>query len=73
MKKTEQIKEYLRLPDKELNNLLEENKEKLEQLRFNLAAGKGKNVAEIRKRRKNIARLKTIISERLLNNKEPKQ
>jgi large subunit ribosomal protein L29 len=70
MKKTERIKEYLRLSDKELENVLKEKKEKLEQLRFNLAAGKGKNVADIRKARKDIARLKTILRERFLNNKK---
>jgi large subunit ribosomal protein L29 len=72
MKKTERIKEYLRLPDKELRHILSDSKEKIEQLRFDLAAGKGKNVAEIRKIRKDIARLETILKERALNNKEVK-
>ena len=47
----------------ELQKLLQDNREKLRQLRFDLAAGKVKNVREIRKTKKDIARILTIIIE----------
>jgi large subunit ribosomal protein L29 len=45
----------------ELSNLERESKERLRTLRFDLAAGKVKNVAELRETRKKIARIKTFI------------
>ncbi len=45
---------------KELQRILEENMEKLRQLRFDLISGKVKNVREIRMLRKDIARILTI-------------
>ncbi len=45
----------------ELQKLLQDLKEKLRQLRFDLAAGKVKNVREIRKIKKDIARILTIL------------
>ena len=45
----------------ELEKLLEENREKLRALRFELAAGKVKNVREIRKIKKDIARILTLL------------
>jgi len=47
----------------ELEKLLQENREKLRQLRFDLAAGKVKNVREIREIKKDIARILTIEAE----------
>lgn len=47
----------------ELQKLLQDNRERLRQLRFDLIAGKVKNVREIRKIKKEIARILTIISE----------
>ena len=47
----------------ELQKLLEDNQEKLRQLRFDLASGKVKNVREIRKIKRDIARILTILSE----------
>ena len=44
----------------ELNKLLQDSQEKLRQLRFDLSAGKVKNVREIRKIKKEIARIMTI-------------
>jgi len=41
----------------ELQKLLQDNREKLRQLRFDLAAGKVKNVREIRRIKKEIARI----------------
>jgi large subunit ribosomal protein L29 len=45
----------------ELEKILTESREKLRQLRFDLASGKVKNVREIRKIKKDIARILTII------------
>ena len=44
----------------ELQKLLQDLQEKLRQLRFGLASGKVKNVREIRKIKKDIARILTI-------------
>lgn len=45
----------------ELEKLLIDRREKLRQLRFNLAAGKLKNVREIRQIKKDIARILTLL------------
>ena len=46
----------------ELQKLLQEDREKLRQLRFDLTSGKVKNVREIRKIKKEIARILTLLS-----------
>ena len=51
----------------ELQKLLRENREKLRALNFDLASGKVKNVREIRKIKKNIARILTLIKEKEKN------
>jgi len=61
MKKQELIKEFSRLSQKELQRVLQEKREKLRQLRFDLASGKVKNVREIREIKKDIARLLTVL------------
>ncbi len=48
----------------ELENILKEIQEKLRQLRFNLASGKVKNVREIRKTKKDIARILTVMKQK---------
>jgi len=48
----------------ELQKLLQDNRERLRQLRFDLAAGKVKNVREIRKIKKDIARILTILCQK---------
>ncbi len=48
---------------KELHRLLFEKREKLRELRFNLASGKIKNVREIREIKKDIARILTIMKQ----------
>jgi large subunit ribosomal protein L29 len=48
----------------ELQKLLQERREKLERLSFDLAVGKVKNISEIRKTRKDIARILTLINEK---------
>jgi len=45
----------------ELQKILSDNREKLRQLRFDLAAGKVKNVREVRKIKKDIARILTLL------------
>lgn len=56
------IKELQQKTASELQKLLQDSQEKLRQLRFDLAAGKVKNVREIRKVRRNIARVLTTIN-----------
>lgn len=48
---------------RELPKLLEDNREKLRALRFDLASGKIKNVREIRKIKKDIAKILTLLNE----------
>ncbi len=48
----------------ELEKLLRENREKLRQLKFDLASGKVKNVREIRRIKKEIARIITCQKEK---------
>jgi len=47
----------------ELQIMLQESREKLRTLRFDLTSGKVKNVREIRKIKKNIARILTLLKE----------
>ena len=51
-------------PKKELQKLLQNNQDKLRQLRFDLASGKVKNVREIRQIKKDIARILTILCQK---------
>jgi len=55
------IVELRQKPKKELERLLKEDREKLRQLNFDLAAGKVKNVREIRGLKKEIARILTLL------------
>jgi len=45
----------------ELSRILQEDRERLRALRFDLASGKIKNVREIRKIKKDIARILTLL------------
>ena len=47
----------------ELNHSLDDYRDKLRTLRFDLASGKIKNVREIRKIKKDIARILTLLNE----------
>lgn len=49
--------------EEELHSLLQQKREALKQLRFDLVAGKVKNLREIRAIKKDIARILTIINE----------
>ncbi len=56
------ISELRQKSKNELKKILKDSREKLRQLRFDLAAGKVKNVREIRKTRKNIAKVLTLLN-----------
>lgn len=60
MKKTE-INEMAAKPKAELESLLREHKERLRVLKFDLAAGKVKNVNELHNTKKAIARIMTFL------------
>ena len=62
MKKRE-LQELKNKPIAELPHLIREGTEKLRSLRFDLAAGKVKNVNELRALRKNLARMRTFIGQ----------
>ncbi|MBU4481001.1 50S ribosomal protein L29 [Patescibacteria group bacterium] len=49
----------------ELQKLLQENRERLRQLRFDLVSGKVKNVKEIRETKKDIARIQTLLKSKI--------
>jgi ribosomal protein L29 len=68
MKKRE-LQELRNRPAAELSRLAQEGTEKLRSLRFDLAAGKVKNVNELRVLRKTLARIQTFMRE---NNKKIK-
>ena len=61
------IKELKEKAIDDLRVLLRESKEKLRRLKFDLAAGKVKNVREIRSIKKEIARILTIINVKTRN------
>ncbi len=50
--------------EEELHSLLQQKREALRQLRFDLVAGKVKNLREIRAIKKDIARILTVINEK---------
>jgi len=60
--KKKDIQELKTKPLPELQKLLKESRERLRDLRFNLAAGKVKNAEEIRSLKANIARIMTFIN-----------
>ena len=60
MKKKE-INELKNKPVAELTKMLSDNRKRLRELSFDLAAGKVKDVAEIRTIRKDIARILTFV------------
>lgn len=64
MKQREKIREFTRIAKGELQRILQEKREKLREFRFNLAAGKVKNVREIRETKKDIARILTILKQK---------
>lgn len=69
MKKTEFRSMIRELTSQELETKINELKEELFNLRFQLATGQLENTARISQVRKSIARMKTVIRERELANK----
>lgn len=57
-------KELRKKAKEELEKMLIEKKKRLLQLRFDLKAGKVKNIREIRETKKDIARILTILKEK---------
>ena len=58
------IAELRQKPKPELQKTLQDNREKLRQMRFDLVSGKIKNVREIRKIKKDIARILTLLKQK---------
>ncbi len=61
------LKELKQKTDKELNDLFWENRKKLGEIKFASSTKKLKNVKEIRELKREIARIITILRERLNN------
>ena len=61
------IKELRELSNKELNDKIKESKEELFNLRMKQATGSLEKPSRVRELRKDVARMKTIIRERELN------
>jgi len=61
MKRQDKVKDFKRLDKAGLADLLLVKKERMRQLRFDLAAGKVKNVREIRENRRDVALLNTLL------------
>jgi len=61
--KTSELKKLKRKPKEELYKLLMDSSKKLQELKFNLAAGKVKNVRSVRALKKDIARILTLLNE----------
>ena len=59
------IKEIRQKSKEELERTLKDQREKHRSLRFDLAAGKVKNVRELRQTKKDIARALTILKEKV--------
>jgi len=55
------IKEFRQRKKEDLKRILEDDREKLRQLRFDLFSGKVKNVREIRRIKKEISQILTIL------------
>jgi len=66
MKTTEELR---KLDHKGLLAELELSKQNLFKLTFNLSSGQSSNVADVRKYKKQVARIKTIIKEKFGNEK----
>lgn len=66
MKKRD-IQELKNKPDAELLRLIKDGGQELQTLRFDLAAGKVKDISKIRDLKKNVARMKTLLRERVMN------
>ena len=61
--KLKEIQELKNKPEAELRKILSDSRTKLRQLKFDLAAGKVKNVSELHHVRKTIARVLTFLKQ----------
>lgn len=62
--KKKDIQDLKNKPDAELARLVRDGNDELRVLRFDLAAGKVKDISKIREVRKSIARMQTFLNER---------
>lgn len=62
-KRKEKLKDFRKMSEKELAKAIDDKREKLRQLRFDLVAGKVKNIREVEETKKDIARLLTIMKD----------
>jgi ribosomal protein L29 len=65
--KKKDIQELKNKPDTELERMIETKNDELRVLRFDLAAGKVKDISKIRDARKTVARIQTFLKERQAN------
>ena len=61
--KRKDIQEMKNKPDAELARLIKDKSDELRTLRFDLAAGKVKDISKIREARKKVARAKTFLNQ----------
>jgi len=61
------IKEIKEKSIDELNKILRENRDKLRELNFSVSQNQLKNVREVRKYKKTVARVLTVLNEKRLN------
>ena len=66
MKTKDKIRDLSKMGEQELRNVLGEKKEKMRQFRFDLAAGKIKDVREVRETRRDIARVSTLLNSAMI-------
>jgi large subunit ribosomal protein L29 len=64
------IEELKQISKEELAAKIKENREKLRQMRFDLATGKVKDVREVRQLKKEIARIMTILNPKFQNSQK---
>lgn len=61
------VDELRKRPKEELERMLRDSRERLRALRFDLTSGKVKNVREVRRIKKEIARILTLLKEAITN------
>jgi ribosomal protein L29 len=65
--KKKDIQDFKNKPDAELMRIVKDTNDELRTLRFDLAAGKVKDISKIREAKKAIARAQTFLQERKMN------
>ena len=58
------VAELKQKPKEELLKILQDSRERLRQLKFDLSSGKVKNIREIRQIKKDVARILTLFSQK---------